>query len=285
MSLWFWIICCIISTIAIAGNAIVIYVVLTRQALRTTANIFISSLAASDLGVGFCAIPGSYFAEHYLANESTMEGFDYLHSIFFTASVLNLCMMTIDRYIAIVFPYKYLAVMTRARVAFLVTLSCLVPILTSLTPLLWIRGDQEEVDKANSVFYPTISLFLILSSYIILIPATLHVYLITRRHYHRINAVNLQLKFNHAQLRTSFRAFDTSSSKLLMIAAIVFIFCYSAQLSQDICDLFGNCLAFFPDLTIFLLLLNSAINPFVYALHKRDIKRELKCLFKPCCRY
>ncbi|XP_078354828.1 adenosine receptor A2a-like [Oculina patagonica] len=283
MSVWFWIICWIISTIAIVGNGTVIYVVLTRETLRTTANIFISSLAFSDLGVGFCAIPGSYFAEH-LSNESAMEGIDYLHSIFFTASVLNLCMMTVDRYIAIAFPYKYLSLMTRGRVAFLVSFSWLIPILTSLTPLLWITADQEQAEKANSIFYPTISLFFVLTSYVILIPATLHVYLITRRHFHRITAVNQQLKFNHGRLQISFRAMDTSSSKLLMIAAIVFIFCYSAQLSQEICDLCADCSSF-PDLTVFLLLLNSAINPFVYAIHKRDIKRELKCLFESCCSY
>lgn len=282
MPLWFWIVCWITSTIAIVGNATVIYVVLTREALRSTANIFISSLAASDLGVGFWTVPSSYFATRFESNEKTLEGFDFLHSIFFTASVLNLCMMTVDRYIAIAFPYKYLALMTRGRVIFLVSFSWLVPILTSLIPLLWIKGEQEEVDKANSVFYPTISLFFVLSSYVILIPATLHVYLITKRHFHRINAVNLQLKFNHGNLQISFRAIDISSSKLLIIAAIFFIFCYSAQLWQEVCDLCCNCSSF-PDLTVFLLLLNSAINPFVYALHKRDIRREFKGIFNHCC--
>ena len=282
MSLWFWILCWMTSTIAIVGNATVIYVVLTREALRSTANIFISSLAASDLGVGFWTVPSLYFATHYESNEKTLELFDFLHSIFFTASVLNLCLMTVDRYIAIAFPYKYLAVMKRRRVAFQVSFSWLVAILTSLIPLLWIKGEQEEVEKANSVFYPTISLFFVLTSYAILIPATLHMYIITKRHSRRINAVNLQLKFNHGNLHISFRSIDISSSKLLIIAAILFIFCYSAQLWQEICDLYGNCSSC-SDLTVFLLLLNSAINPFVYALHKRDIKKEFQSIFKHCC--
>lgn len=282
MSLWFGIVCWITSTIAIVGNATVIYVVLTRETLRSTANIFISSLAASDLGVGVWTVVSLYFATHYKSNEKILEVFDFLHSIFFTASVLNLCLMTVDRYIAIAFPYKYLAVMTRGRVAFQVVFSWLVAILTSLIPLLWIKGEQEEVEKANSVFYPTISLFFVLTSYAILIPATLHVYLITKRHYHRINAVNLQLKFNHGNLHISFRSIDISSCKLLIIAAVLFIFCYSAQLWQEICDLYGNCSSS-PGLTVFLLLLNSAINPFVYALHKRDIKKEFQSIFKHCC--
>ena len=50
-------------------------------------------------------------------------------------------------------------------------ISWLVAILASLTPLLWIKGEQEE--KADSVFHPTISLIFVLTSYAILIPATL----------------------------------------------------------------------------------------------------------------
>jgi len=241
-------------------------------------------LAASDLGVGFWTVPSAYFATHYATNEKTLESFDFLHSIFYTASVLNLCLMTVDRYIAIAFPFKYLAIMTRKRVASLVSFSWVLAILTSLIPLLWIKGEQEEVEKANMVFYPTISMIFVLSSYAILIPVTVHVYLIAKRHFHRINAVNLQLKFNQRNLQISFRSIDISSSKLLIMAAILFIFCYSAQLWQEICDLCGNCSSF-PDLTVFLLLLNSAINPLVYALHKRDIKREFKSILKHCCIY
>lgn len=282
MSVWFLVLCWIVSTIAIAGNTTVIYVILTRKTLRTTANIFISSLAASDLGVGLCVILGSYFARNS-SNEETLEIFDIFYAVFFTASVVNLCIMTVDRYIAIALPYKYLALMSRRRVAVLVLFSWLVPISTSLIPLLWRRNDEEQVSEAKSVFYLSISASFVLISYTILIPATLHVYLITKRHFHRINTVNLQLKFNHGR-QVSFRAVDVSSSKLLMFASIVFIFCYSWQLWQDICDLCCNCF-YFPDLAVFLLLLNSAINPFFYALHKRDIKKELKIVLKPSSSY
>ena len=105
MSVWFWIVCWITSSIAIVGNATVIYGIIE-------------------------------------SNEKSLEVLNFLHSIFFTASVLNLYLMTVDRYIAIAFPYKYLAVMKRRRVAFQV-------------PLLWIKGEQEEAEKANSVFYPS----------------------------------------------------------------------------------------------------------------------------------
>ena len=170
MSLWFWIVCLITSTIAIVGNATVIYVVLTREVLRSTTNIFISSLAASDLGVGFWTVPSLYFAIHYTSNEKTLEGFDFLHSIFFTASVLNLSVFddhqTLHRHrFSLQVPSGY-----DAKTG---NISWLVAILTSLTPLQWIKGEQEEVEKADSVFHPAISLIFVLTSYAILIPATL----------------------------------------------------------------------------------------------------------------
>ena len=270
----------IASTIAIVGNAIVIYIIVTRKTLRNSANFFISSLAASDLGVGFSSfVQGAYLiASDQLPREGALqEACDFISSVFYTASVLNLCLMSVDRYIAIAFPYKYMAVMSHGRVAFLVSLCWLVPVLTSLTPLIWIRNDDEQRWKANSVFYPIVSLLFVITSYLILIPATLHVYLITRKHFNRITAVNLQLKFNHG-CHTSFRARDISTSKLLMIAAVMFILCYSVHLFQEICDLCCD-LSFSSELTVFLLLLNSAVNPFVYSFHKRDIRRELKRLF------
>lgn len=112
--------------------------------------------------------------------------------------MLNLCMMTVDRYIAILFPYKYMSVMSRRCVAFLVTLCWSVPLLTSLISLTWIASDEKQRNAANSVFYPTISLLFVITCYLILIPATLHV----RSHYTKtlqayIHEVNMQLKFNH----------------------------------------------------------------------------------------
>lgn len=173
--------------------------------------------------------------------------------------------------------------MSRRCVAFLVTLCWSVPLLTSLISLTWIASDEKQRNAANSVFYPTISLLFVITCYLILIPATLHV----RSHYTKtlqayIHEVNMQLKFNHGY-QTSFRSTDISSSKLLMIAAVVFILCYSTQLLQEICDLRSTCSLNF-NVIMFLLLLNSAVNPFVYAVHKRDVRKELKCLFKTCFR-
>ena len=284
-ALWIWIMAAsIASTIAIIGNTAVIYIIVTRKTLRTSANVFICSLAVSDLGVGISSFfPGAYFINYYISNDGPLqETFDFVSSIFYTASVLNLCMMTIDRYIAILFPYKYMSVMSRLCVAFLVTLCWSVPLLTSLIPLTWIASDEKQRNAANSVFYPTISLLFVITCYLILMPATLHVYLITRKHYKRIHEVNMQLKFNHGY-QASFRSTDISSSKLLMIAAVVFIFCYSTQLLQEICDLRSTC-SLNSNVIMFLLLLNSAVNPFVYAVHKRDVRKELKCLFKTCFR-
>ena len=283
--MWVWIVSSvIIAAIAIVGNATVLYIIATRKTLRTTANVFISSLAASDLGVGLSSfVPGAYFSSHYLPSEGALqETFNILSSMFYTASVLNLCMMTLDRYIAIAFPYKYLAIMSRGHVVFLVLFCWLGPLLTSLIPLLWFTCASDEKEEADVIFYPTVSVLFVLTCYVILIPVTLHVYCITRRHLRSITAVNLQLGFNYAP-RTSFRGANISSSKLLMIAAVVFILCYSVQLSQEICDLYFNC-SFSSDLPMCLLLLNSAINPFIYSFHKRDIRKELKRLStRPRC--
>lgn len=165
-ALWIWIMAAsIASTIAIIGNTAVIYIIVTRKTLRTSANVFICSLAVSDLGIGISSFfPGAYFINYYISNDGPLqETFDFVSSIFYTASVLNLCMMTVDRYIAILFPYKYMSVMSRRCVAFLVTLCWSVPLLTSLISLTWIASDEKQRNAANSVFYPTISLLFVIT--------------------------------------------------------------------------------------------------------------------------
>ena len=60
--------------------------------LRSTANVFICSLAISDMGVGISSfVPGAYFLNYFVSSDRVLqETCDFLTSIFYSASVLNL---------------------------------------------------------------------------------------------------------------------------------------------------------------------------------------------------
>ena len=119
--MWYYILGGLLSIIVVAGNGIVIYLIVTRQRLHTTANWFILSLAIADFFVG-----ASYLLADYLCDMHSCDRRYVPHAIgsFFAAvSATNLCLMTLDRYIAIVKPLKYVTFMTTSRVVLLISIA------------------------------------------------------------------------------------------------------------------------------------------------------------------
>ena len=91
--------------------------------LRTKTNVFVVSLAVADFCVGARVVPSMFFCE--MATGCTPQSYwiSFVRWLFGYASVINLCVLVLDRYIAVVKPLKYLTVMTRRRVIQTVSLS------------------------------------------------------------------------------------------------------------------------------------------------------------------
>ena len=126
METWFWILGSVLSFLAIAADGITIFLVCSRGNLRTKTNAFIVSLAVADSRVGLGVIPS------LLACDVTNTCYwpqvfpswnDVVRWLFSYLSVLNLCSLVLDRYIAIVKPFKYITFMSRSRVIQVIT-SC-----------------------------------------------------------------------------------------------------------------------------------------------------------------
>ncbi|XP_072177305.1 probable G-protein coupled receptor No18 [Diadema setosum] len=100
----------LITTIAILGNAFVIIAIAKNQHLRTVSNLFVLSLAFTDLLVSTTVLP---LAVQYLYLGTWRLGrvlciaWVGLDVLFITASILSLCVISIDRYRAIKQPIKY----------------------------------------------------------------------------------------------------------------------------------------------------------------------------------
>ena len=101
--LWFQILGWLLTVIIIIGNGLVIYLITTRRKLRTKTNWFVLSLAVADFGVGATYFPRLSVCR--IDDESCANNFVvivYSIGIFFMyASVMNLCVLTLDRYLAI----------------------------------------------------------------------------------------------------------------------------------------------------------------------------------------
>ncbi|GBN01919.1 Octopamine receptor [Araneus ventricosus] len=110
----------LIILITILGNTLIIAAVATTRRLRTVTNYFVVSLAASDLMVGLLVMPFAVVKEVkdglWLFGQVACELWVSLDVMLCTASILNLCCISLDRYFAITQPLAY-AVKRSVRLA------------------------------------------------------------------------------------------------------------------------------------------------------------------------
>ncbi|XP_061396697.1 dopamine receptor 2-like [Musca vetustissima] len=135
------------SFATVFGNSLVILAVIRERYLHTATNYFITSLAVADCLVGLVVMP---FSALYEVLENTwFFGTDWcdiwrsLDVLFSTASILNLCVISLDRYWAITDPFSYPMRMTVKRAASLICAVWVCSSAISFPAILWWRAARD----------------------------------------------------------------------------------------------------------------------------------------------
>ena len=115
LSLWF----SLSGLAAVTGNAVVLWLLYKNESLRTISNRFLASLSVADLLVGLVIDPAWIAIKCYIEpREPTHILFDviillWIHTT--AATTFNLCCVSVDRFIAIRFPFRYQDIVTKKR--------------------------------------------------------------------------------------------------------------------------------------------------------------------------
>ncbi|XP_078350630.1 octopamine receptor beta-2R-like [Oculina patagonica] len=281
MHKWFWIIGWFPTALAVAGNAIVIWLITTRRRLRTTANWFVMSLAVADLCIGLFLFPTMFTCKSrwYSCTVHHEHIISTCLSFFLHASVANLCAMTTDRYIAIALPLKYITYMTPRRCTQLITAAWIFP------AVVWILYTALIVHFAASTTVVAVNIIIKCTLQIIpgvfLTIATLHMLMIVRRHKKEISTLLADLRYNRHTSEASpsvvRRSPETSSATVIGVVVFAFVLCYCVENYFAFCHI---CPLVLVDVVLLFLLINAAANPLAYAFLKKDIRREVKRLIR-----
>ena len=106
---WFWVLGWFLSILTIIGNGLyIIFLVYNKRRLRKKTNAFVVSLAEADLCVGISVFPLLFLYEITRArgySRSLQKGMLIVRWLFQDASVVCLCSLVLERYIAIVKAY------------------------------------------------------------------------------------------------------------------------------------------------------------------------------------
>ena len=280
METWFWVLGWFLSILTMVVNGFVIFLVCSKRQLRTKTNTFIVSLAVADFGVGMLAVPSRFFCS--LATECAPPSREELIVRFVRVFIVytsgtNLVGLVLERYVAVVKPLKYLTFMKRRRVIQMVLTSWGIPFLFTLT-LVSIK--LSAIDRSNTIRGYLYLLFEIILC-IILIFFLVSMFLVVYNLNSRDRTVAKQLRFNHVVTRAKTQ--NTSAVKWVALITCVFLACYGIMMRCSLLILTDQkCNDF--RYKIPLEVINSGINPIVYAFFKRDIQQECKrFLFKRRC--
>ena len=165
----------IISPTAVLLNALVIIAVKQRKELQRASNIFLSSMAVTDLLVGSICVPLSVMvglfvpyqiqADHYICKlDSVAISFTITLAI---CSIFHLTMIAWERYVAIRKWIDYRVIVTRSRLKKLAIIAW-VSVIVSVSPTHFITAltgilRENEMALALEIFFLVLSAFLFLA--------------------------------------------------------------------------------------------------------------------------
>ena len=287
---WFLVLGVFLSLVTVAGNGTVIYLIATTRRLHNPTNWIIVSLAVADACVG-----ATYVLISYLHQEISFE-FELRYSIIsflFAASCINLCLLTIDRYIFVSKPLRYVTIMSTRRALFMICFAWVAAFVPHASfyfiCTVWTSPEKSPNCERNfSIFDFIVSELL---PAVILLPLTVYIFYIARKRSRQTELQMAQLRFNQTNAaadqdkearEASTRKETKSTIKIIGTAVATFIICFLVQLMYTVLYQFTGKS---DDDWNFLLcsgllyLLNSAINPIAYALFKNDIKGSLRKMF------
>ncbi|KAJ8026292.1 D(2) dopamine receptor A [Holothuria leucospilota] len=141
----------VICVIGLAGNLLVCVAIIRFPHLRTVTNYLLVSLAVADSAVCLIIMPFAAFQEinsgKWLLGRALCDIWVGMDVLMCTASIWNLCAVSVDRYLAVSRPIWYAMKRKPSFAALLISVSWVLSILVCIPALLFVGGfDSSDED-------------------------------------------------------------------------------------------------------------------------------------------
>ena len=258
----------VFSVVATLENVLVIRALMKASTIPATVKKLFLSLAFSDLAVGLCsqlmtAISGNntaFFGPTVLGVQS------YFRYLLGTASFLNVIVIAFDRLLAVSLHLRYQELITPKRVNIALVSLWLISCITAFI----------------FVFLPTINeivpAVILMTGYVLTTVAYVRIYKVVKYHQNQIYSQN---QLQNTQTREVLR--QRKSAYNAIFVYLVFLACYLPFLPSTILYMTNTSEISFivaNYASIFLICLNSSLNPIVYCWRYREIRQSVKSTVK-----
>ena len=291
---------------AIVGNTLILASLYRFSCLQTKTNVFVLNLACADLLLAVLAMPFTMVSSityNWIFGPFMCTVQAVLNSLFCEASIMTLLFVSLERFIAIVFPLKYETIMTPKTVKFIMGYTWFHALLCASSTFAFSRFVFLEFESICTVDWSyNFAYTLVFAMCFLYIPfiitAVLYCVILQAaiRQRKRVGVIKVGelvtddngcLNNNRAKItRNACRSEKKTlkERKATIIIAIVvgtFCVCWFPHSVGVFCILGPSCdwTDTFYVTTTWLAMLNSAMNPFIYGLMNQSFRRAFKSIF------
>ncbi|CAM4719046.1 unnamed protein product [Leuciscus chuanchicus] len=305
----------------VLGNILVILSVACHRNLRTVTHYFIVNLAVADLLLSTTVLPFSTVFEmlgRWVFGRTFCDVWAAMDVLCCTASIMSLCVISVDRYIGVSYPLQYPSIMTERRALLALIVLWALSITISIGPLFgWKEPAPEDESICKITEEPGYAIFSALGSFylpmVVILSMYCRVYVVARRETrglisgqkteksdHATEAVTLRIHRGNAAVsedealrnRTNFTlrllkfSREKKAAKTLGIVVGCFILCWLPFfLVLPISSIFPT---YRPSETVFKITFwlgyfNSCINPIIYPCSSQEFKKAFLSVLGARC--
>ncbi|XP_074551474.1 trace amine-associated receptor 1-like [Halichoeres trimaculatus] len=274
-----------ISLLTVALNLLVIISISHFRQLHTPTNLLLLSLAVSDLLVGLVLMPVEiiYIEACWTLGDILCTIYYVMDYTITSASVANMVLISIDRYIAICDPLGYSSRVTKSRARCCV---CLCWVISVLFRLLLLQDHLAEPGRSNSCLGQCVVVINYIAGILDLVfsfilPITCIILLYTRLFFVALGQARA-LRSHVAALQRSgagmVKKTEMKAARTLGIVVVVFLLCfcpyyYPALAGEDTLVDASSASA-----EIWLAHFNSCLNPLIYAFFYPWFRKSMRLI-------
>ncbi|XP_031569468.1 octopamine receptor 1-like [Actinia tenebrosa] len=286
------------------GNGLVVLSVYVFARLRRVSNMFIVSLAVSDLLVALASLPlridQSVHNMNWCSSTATCVFWVSTDGIWSAASICNLVIISIDRFLAITKPFAYQEKMTKTVCLGLITFVWVYAVTWGLLSLIyWSNGEEpawtgvfstgEHYCQKNDRFYYT-------ATFVFAIFIPLVIIIITYASIFKVALMQAKMLASQDPTRRGHRRSvrELKATKTIAIVIGVFVVCWLPAFVIITISLWcspNDCFSGFAKYPAFSLairipfvfvlpILNSSVNPIIYAVYNKEFRDAFRKMLR-----